>query len=144
MSTVADGQQLATPGELNFAVARDLLAGIITVTDDEVISAMRFLFERMKLVVEPSGASALAALLAGKLDVRGLRVGVTLSGGNIDAARFASLMTEAQPAADEVASSRTSWATARARRAAARSPRVADTIAPISRPCSWYAVFSGS
>ena len=53
---------------------------------------MRFLFERMKLVVEPSGASALAALLAGKLDVRGLRVGVTLSGGNIDAGRFASLV----------------------------------------------------
>ena len=91
-STVADGQQLPTPGELNFAVARDLLAGIVTVTDDEVIGAMRFLFERMKLVVEPSGASALAALLAGKLDVRGLRVGVTLSGGNIDAARFASLV----------------------------------------------------
>ena len=79
-STVADGQQLPTPGELNFAVARDLLAGIVTVTDDEVISAMRFLFERMKLVVEPSGASALAALLAGKLDVRGLRVGVTALG----------------------------------------------------------------
>ena len=92
VSTVADGQQLPTPGELNFAVARDLLAGIVTVTDDEVISAMRFLFERMKLVVEPSGASALAALLAGKLDVRGLRVGVTLSGGNIDAVRFASLV----------------------------------------------------
>ena len=92
VSTVADGQQLPTPGELNFAVARDLLAGIVTVTDDEVVSAMRFLFERMKLVVEPSGASALAALLAGKLDVRGLRVGVTLSGGNIDAVRFASLV----------------------------------------------------
>lgn len=92
VSTVADGQQLPTPGELNFAVARDLLAGIITVTDDEVVRAMRFLFERMKLVVEPSGASALAALLAGKLDVRGLRVGVTLSGGNIDADRFASLV----------------------------------------------------
>jgi len=92
VSTVADGQQLATPGELNFAVARDLLAGILTVTDDEVVDAMRFLFERMKLVVEPSGASALAALLAGKLDVRGLRVGVTLSGGNIDAGRFASLV----------------------------------------------------
>ena len=92
VSTVADGQQLPTPGELNFAVARDLLAGIVTVTDDEVVGAMRFLFERMKLVVEPSGASALAALLAGKLDVRGLRVGVTLSGGNIDAARFASLV----------------------------------------------------
>ena len=92
VSTIADGQQLPTPGELNFAVARDLLTGIVTVTDDEVIDAMRFLFERMKLVVEPSGASALAALLAGKLDVRGLRVGVTLSGGNIDAGRFASLV----------------------------------------------------
>jgi threonine dehydratase len=52
---------------------------------------MRFLFERLKLVVEPSGATALAALMSRKLDLRGQRVGVTVSGGNIDTARFASL-----------------------------------------------------
>jgi len=93
--TIADGQQLPTPGALNFAVARDLLEDVVTVTDAEIRVAMRFLFERMKLVAEPSGASALAALLAGKLDLGGARVGVTLSGGNVDAGRFAQLMADA-------------------------------------------------
>ncbi len=54
-----------------------------TVTDDEIVTAMRFVFERMNVVVEPSGATALAAILAGRVDVAGQRVGVTLSGGNI-------------------------------------------------------------
>jgi threo-3-hydroxy-L-aspartate ammonia-lyase len=53
---------------------------------------MRFLFERMKTVAEPSGASALAAVLAGRVDVTGLRVGVTISGGNVTAERFAELV----------------------------------------------------
>jgi threonine dehydratase len=66
---------------------------VVLATDPEIVDAMRFLFERTKLVVEPSGACALAALLAGRVDVRGLRVGVTLSGGNVDVARFAALMT---------------------------------------------------
>jgi threo-3-hydroxy-L-aspartate ammonia-lyase len=90
--TIADGQQLPKPGVLNFEIARERVDSVLTVSDEDIVAAMRFLFERMKLVVEPSGASALAALLAGKLDVRGMRVGVTLSGGNIDAARFAQLI----------------------------------------------------
>jgi threonine dehydratase len=90
--TVADGLQLPIPGALNFAVAQPLLDDVLTVDDDEIVSAMRFLFERVKLAVEPSGACALAALLAGKLDIRGLRVAVVLSGGNVDAARFADLV----------------------------------------------------
>jgi threonine dehydratase len=55
---------------------------------------MRFLFERMKIVAEPSGATAVAALLAGKIDVRGQRVGVIISGGNIDVQRFTEIMSE--------------------------------------------------
>jgi threonine dehydratase len=90
--TIADGQQLSCPGELNFLVAQPLLEDVVTVSDAEIITAMTFLFERCKLVCEPSGASALAALLAGRIDVRGLRVGVTLSGGNIDATRFAKII----------------------------------------------------
>lgn len=90
--TIADGQQLPRPGELNFRIAQPLLEDIVTVSDAEIIAAMVLLFERCKLVCEPSGASALAALLAGRIDVRGLRVGVTLSGGNIDTARFADIV----------------------------------------------------
>jgi threo-3-hydroxy-L-aspartate ammonia-lyase len=86
--TVADGQQPPTPGELNFAIAHPLVETVVTVSDAEIAAAMRFLFERCKLVCEPSGASAFAALLARRIDIRGLRVGVTLSGGNIDATRF--------------------------------------------------------
>ncbi len=91
--TIADGQQLSTPGELNFLIAEPLIEDVVTVSDDEIVAAMTFLFERCKLVCEPSGASALAALFAGRVDVRGLRVGVTLSGGNIDTARFAKLLS---------------------------------------------------
>ena len=90
--TIADGQQLSCPGELNFLIAQPLIEDVVTVSDAEIIAAMTFLFERCKLVCEPSGASALAALLAGRIDVRGLRVGVTLSGGNIDVARFAKIV----------------------------------------------------
>jgi threo-3-hydroxy-L-aspartate ammonia-lyase len=90
--TIADGQQAATPGELTWPIIKALAADVVTVTDAEIVKAMRFLFERMKLVVEPSGASAFAALLAGKLGVRGQRVGVVLSGGNIGAEAFSALM----------------------------------------------------
>jgi len=57
---------------------------IVTVTDREIVEAMRFLWERMKLVVEPTGAVALAGALAGKIDVAGKRAGVSVSGGNVD------------------------------------------------------------
>ena len=62
---------------------------IATVSDDELRSAMRFACERLKIVLEPSGAAALAALLSGRIELAGGKVGIILTGGNIDAARFA-------------------------------------------------------
>lgn len=82
--TIADGLRTRFLGEHTFAVIRDRVAGIVTVTEDEILEALRFLWLRMKLVVEPSGAVPLAALLAGKIDAKGRRVGVILSGGNAD------------------------------------------------------------
>ena len=92
--TIADGQQLPIPGELTFPVVQRLVSEIAVASDAEIVAAMRFLFERMKTVAEPSGACALAALLAGRVEARGLRVGVTLSGGNVDAERFARLLAQ--------------------------------------------------
>jgi threonine dehydratase len=90
--TIADGLATPTPGALTFPINRALLAGIATVTDEEIVAAMRFLFERMKLVAEPSGAVALAALVSGAVELRGARIGVIVSGGNVDADRFADLV----------------------------------------------------
>jgi threonine dehydratase len=90
--TIADGQQTTMPGELTFPIVRERCAGILTVSDDELRAAMRFAFERLKLVIEPSGGAALAALLHGKIDARGNRVGVVISGGNVDAAHYASIL----------------------------------------------------
>ncbi|MEU1186268.1 threo-3-hydroxy-L-aspartate ammonia-lyase [Streptomyces sp. NPDC005859] len=89
--TIADGQALHTPGELTFSVNRRLVDDIALVSDDEIRAAMRFAFERLKIVVEPSGATPLAALLAGRAGDLPRRVGVIVSGGNIDTARFAEL-----------------------------------------------------
>ncbi|NUR66472.1 MAG: threo-3-hydroxy-L-aspartate ammonia-lyase [Streptomyces sp.] len=89
--TIADGQALDIPGELTFAVNQRLVDGISLVTDDEIRDAMRFAFERLKIVIEPSGATPLAALLAGRVEGLPRRVGVIVSGGNVDAARFAEL-----------------------------------------------------
>jgi len=90
--TIADGQQADIPGELTFAVNRQVVDTIVTVSDAEILDAMAFLFDRMKLVTEPSGASAAAALLAGRAEAGGARVGVVISGGNVGAGRFAELM----------------------------------------------------
>jgi threonine dehydratase len=90
--TIADGQQLPTPGALTWPVIDALVDDVVTVTDEQIVKAMRLLFERLKVVAEPSGASALAALLGGGLHEVGSRVGVVLSGANVDAARFASLV----------------------------------------------------
>ena len=89
--TIADGLQTTSPGELTFAVNRELVDEIVTVSDNQILEAMMFLFDRMKLVVEPSGAVGVAALLAGRIP--GSRVGVVLSGGNVGAARFAELLS---------------------------------------------------
>lgn len=91
--TIADGQQADIPGELTFEVNRRLVDEVVVVSDTEILAAMRFLFDRMKVVAEPSGASALAALLAGRAERAGGRIGVVLSGGNVGAERFASLLS---------------------------------------------------
>jgi len=88
--TIADGLQATEPGELTFAVNRKLVDEVVTVSDDEILAAMAFLFDRLKLVVEPSGAVGVAALLTAR--ARGERVGVVLSGGNVGVERFAELL----------------------------------------------------
>ncbi|OKI04803.1 pyridoxal-5'-phosphate-dependent protein [Streptomyces sp. CB02923] len=90
--TIADGQAVEQPGELTFPVNRRLLESVVLVSDDEIRAAMRLAFERLKIVTEPSGASALAALLAGAVDPLPRRVGVVISGGNIGLDRFLELM----------------------------------------------------
>jgi threo-3-hydroxy-L-aspartate ammonia-lyase len=89
--TIADGQQ-APIGDNTWAVIRARVDEVVTASDAEIVDAMRFSFERLKLVLEPSGASALAALLAGRIETTpGMRIGVTLTGGNVDPERFAQL-----------------------------------------------------
>lgn len=90
--TIADGQAISTPGELTFAVNRRLVDSFELVADDEIVAAMAFAFERLKIVLEPSGASALAALLAGRIQPLPERVGVVLSGGNVGLDRFLELL----------------------------------------------------
>jgi threonine dehydratase len=84
--TIADGARTPSLGTLTFPLVRQNVDEMATVSDDELVRAMRFVFERMKLVVEPTGVLGLAAALNGRLDVRGKRVGVILSGGNVDLA----------------------------------------------------------
>ncbi len=91
--TIADGLQTQAPGELTFPIIRDHVTAIVTVTDDQLVQAMRFAFERMKLVIEPSGAAALAAVMNGIIDVRGKTAGLIVSGGNVDAQRFSRLLS---------------------------------------------------
>jgi threo-3-hydroxy-L-aspartate ammonia-lyase len=94
-ATIADALQVTVPGELTFEINRRLLDAIVTVSDDELVRAMRFAFERLKLVLEPGGAAGLAALLAHRVEVApASRVGVILSGGNVDPERFAQLVAD--------------------------------------------------
>lgn len=90
--TIADAAQSRTLGQHTFPVLMALGARIVTVSDAELVETMKFFAARMKLVVEPTGCLAAAALLGGKLDVAGKRVGVVLSGGNVDLARLADLI----------------------------------------------------
>jgi threonine dehydratase len=94
-ATIADGLRARQPGELTFAVNSRLLSDVATVSEDAIIEAMRFCFARLKIVVEPSGAVALAALLSGAVRPTGCTV-VVLSGGNIDPADFSALMNAQQ------------------------------------------------
>lgn len=90
--TIADGAQTQALGQLTFPIIDALVSDIVTVSDAELIDAMRFAAARMKIVVEPTGALAMAAALQSKVEIRGLRVGVIISGGNIDIAQLASYL----------------------------------------------------
>ena len=87
--TIADGAQTTFPGKLTFAIMRVLVSDVLTVSDDQLIETIKFFVARMKIVVEPTGCLAAAAVLGKQLDLSGKRVGVILSGGNVDAAALA-------------------------------------------------------
>ncbi len=90
--TICDALMASIPGELTFAINNGLGAHGVTTTDAEVSAAVAFAFRELKLVVEPGGAVALAALLAGRIDARGKTVAIVLSGGNVDADLYARLI----------------------------------------------------
>jgi threonine dehydratase len=90
--TICDALQTPSPGKLTFPIIQTDVAGVMTVTDAEVAEAMRFAFTWLKLVVEPGGCVALAALLSGKLALDGRTAGVVLSGGNVDPALFSRVL----------------------------------------------------
>lgn len=92
--TIADGAQTAALGQITFPLIQRHVADIVTVSDAELVAAMRFFAERMKLIVEPTGCLAAASAFTAKVPVKGLKVGVILSGGNTDLASFARFMTE--------------------------------------------------
>jgi threonine dehydratase len=89
--TICDGARTPSLGKLTFALIRQHVQDIVTVSDESVLRAMRFLWERMKLVIETTGALGLAALLDGTLQMPGRRVGIVLSGGNVDLASIGAL-----------------------------------------------------
>ena len=91
--TIADCLQTTRPAERTLAIVSALTEGILTVSDAELVAAMRLCLERLKVVVEPGGGAALAALLAGKIPgAQGKRIGIVLSGGNVDPADLARLL----------------------------------------------------
>lgn len=90
--TIADGARTSAPGDVTFPLIMRHVAGMLTVDDDELLRTMLYLWERMKIIVEPTGALGAAALLEGKLDVRGKRVGIVLSGGNADVKQLCRLL----------------------------------------------------
>jgi threo-3-hydroxy-L-aspartate ammonia-lyase len=94
--TIADGLQTHAPGELTWEVASKLVDEIVTVTDEQIVDAMRFVFDRMKLVIEPSGAVGIAAYREKLVDAPS--IGIVISGGNVDAQRFSDLIRSATSA----------------------------------------------
>jgi threo-3-hydroxy-L-aspartate ammonia-lyase len=103
VDTIADGLRASQPGELTFPVNKRLLSDVVEVEEAAIIEAMRFCFTRLKVVVEPSGAVPLAALLSGVVQASGRRTAVVLSGGNVDPIDFASLLQHGRVQAREVA-----------------------------------------
>jgi threonine dehydratase len=92
--SIMDGLLPIAPGELTFSIMREHLESVVLVTDGEAMAAVRFLLLRLKLLVEPSGAAPIAALMADKIPrAKGKKIGVVLSGGNIDAGKLAGILT---------------------------------------------------
>jgi len=91
--TIADGARTTSLGKITFALIQKHVDDFLTVTDEELLKWMFFLWERMKIVVEPTGALAACALLQGKIDAKGKKVGVVISGGNVDLAWAARQLT---------------------------------------------------
>jgi threo-3-hydroxy-L-aspartate ammonia-lyase len=91
--TIADGARTASMSELTFSLVKQNVDDMVTVSDAELVAAMRFVWERLKLVVEPTGVLGLAAALSGKVETAGKRVGVVISGGNVDLAAASQLLT---------------------------------------------------
>jgi len=91
--TIAEGLRTTSPGEITWPIADKLVDEFVTVSDDEIRDAMRLLFGRVKIVVEPAGAVPVAAALAGKAGAPGARVGIIISGGNVDAETFGRLIS---------------------------------------------------
>jgi threonine dehydratase len=89
--TIADGARTPSLGKLTFAIIKELAAGMLTASDEELVRTMRFLWERLKIIVEPTGVLGLAPLFHGRIEIEGKRVGVILSGGNVDLKRACTL-----------------------------------------------------
>jgi len=92
--TIADGAQTQAPGKLTFPIVQKLVTSVVTVTDAQLIHTLHFFAERLKLVAEPTGCLAAAALMEGVISARGQRVGVIVSGGNVDLAAYAALLAQ--------------------------------------------------
>jgi threonine dehydratase len=90
--TIADGLRVQSPGVLTFPILQQTAEDVLTVSDDEIVDTMKFILSRMKLLLEPSGAAAAAAVLHRKLPSNVKRAGVVLSGGNIDVDFLATLL----------------------------------------------------
>jgi threonine dehydratase len=99
--TIADGAQTRRLGQFTFPVLQRLVDDVLTVGDAELVETMAFFASRMKMVVEPTGCLGAAAVFGRQLDLRGKRVGIVLSGGNVDLLRFASLIQAAPQGADD-------------------------------------------
>ena len=97
--SIADGLLPTAPGEIPFSVMKEHLDRIVLVSDDEIADAVRYLVLQTRIVVEPSGAAPVAALLSGRIaDIEGRRIGIVLSGGNVDAAKLAEILSCGTPA----------------------------------------------
>ena len=91
--TLADGAATTHLGNLTFPLIQKYVRDIVTVTDDQLVATMKFFAERMKMVVEPTGCLSTAAVLQNVVPVRGARVGIVISGGNVDLPAYAKLLS---------------------------------------------------